>query len=171
MGNKLAVGCLIVFIIPFVVIGAGTFFYSVYQLLEGFSTNYWQETPATVTECRIEVNESSESVTEKVHISYTYNIAGKTYTSSQIAAGYSSNNVEDHRNLFEVLKSARKILVFVNPKNPCKAVVVKGTNNSMIFLFLFSIMWNSFLAAFIVPSLLWRKDKANVLMLDDSRND
>lgn len=171
MGKTLAAGCLIAFIIPFVVIGAGTFFYSVYQLLEGFSTHYWQETPAIITECQLKRFEDSESVTEKVLISYKYTIEGKTYTSSQIAAGYSTNNVEDHRSLFEVLKSAHKILVFVNPKNPRKAVVVEGINNSMVFLFLFSIMWNSFLAAFAIPSLLWRKDKANLLMLDDSRND
>lgn len=171
MGNKLAAGCLIAFIIPFVVIGAGTFFYSVYQLLEGFSTHYWQETPATITDCQLKSFENSESVTEEVLVSYTYKIEGQNYKSSQIAVGYSNNNVEDHRKLYQILNNAQRIMVYVNPKNHKKSVIIKGTNNSMVFLFLFSIMWNSFLAAFIVPSLLWRKDKANILMLDDSRND
>jgi hypothetical protein len=171
MGKKLATGCLIMFITPFIVIGIGTFSYSVYQFLEGFSTHYWQETPATITDCQLKSYENSESVTEKVFVSYTYKIDGKNYTSSQIAAGYSTDNVEDHRKLYQILNNAKKIMVYVNPRNHKKSVVIKGTNNSMVFLFLFSIMWNSFLAVFVIPYFLWRKEEVNQLMLNDSRSD
>jgi hypothetical protein len=170
MGKKLAVGCLIMFIIPFVVIGLGTFGYSVYRFLESIPTHSWQATPARVTECRIETVEDSEGNSYKVHLNYRYTVAGKTYTSSRIAIGYSTNNVEDHWALYEVLQTAAIIQVYVNPKNPHQAVVVKGTNNSTLFLFVFSIMWNSLLAAFAIPYYLWRKDSVNQLLLDDSRD-
>jgi hypothetical protein len=171
MGNKLAAGCLIMFITPFIVIGIGTFSYSVYRFLESLPTHSWQSTPATVTECRIKTVEDIESDSQKVLITYNYTFAGKAYTSAQISIGYSTNNVEYHRELYEVLKNARRIMVYVNPDNPNNAVVVKGTNNSTVFLFLFSIMWNSFLAAFAIPFFLWRKEKVNQLLLDDSSND
>lgn len=169
MGNKLAAGCLIMFITPFIVIGIGTFSWSVYRFLESLYTNSWQATPALVTECSIKTEDTGESYLEKVLISYTYTFTGKKYTSSRIAIGYSTNNIEDHRAIYDKLKSAKTVMVYVNPDDPRKAVIVKGTNQSTIFLFLFSIMWNSFLAAFAIPFFLWRKEKVNHLLLEDSR--
>lgn len=170
MGKKVVSGCLIAFALPFLIVGAGTFGYSVFSLLESLPTRSWQPITATVNECKFESSQDSESTSERVFLTYTYQFGGQMYTSNQIGIGYSTNNVEDHWALYEVLKNAHKILVYVNPKNPAKAVVVRGTNNSTFFLFLFSIMWNSILAVFAVPIFLARKENVNELFLDDSRN-
>lgn len=170
MSKKIAaVGCLIMFLAPFLILGIGTFTYSVFGLLQGLTTVYWEPTTATINECSILNSEDSESYSQEVIISYTYMFAGKTYIGTRISIGYTLNNVEDHSELFEKLKNAEKILVYVNPYNPSKAVIVRGMNNSTFFLFLFSIMWNSLLSVFIFPYYKWRKEKVNELLIEDSR--
>jgi hypothetical protein len=50
MGKKVVSGCLLVFALPFIIIGAGTFGYSVFMLLESIPTHSWQETTATIND-------------------------------------------------------------------------------------------------------------------------
>ncbi|MBF6658725.1 hypothetical protein C3B49_10550 [Flavobacterium columnare] len=59
--------------------------------------------------------------------------------------------MEDHETLFNKLKIAKKIRIYINPYNYSDSILVRGLNDSIIKMLIFSIMWNSLLSLFLIP--------------------
>lgn len=153
-------GCIGLFFLPFVLVGIWTLFYSLINIYNSQRTEYWTKVPATIEHVELEYDSDSDGGgTYEVHIGYKYIINDKQYFGNKIAYGYGGNNTEDHSALFNKLENSKKIAVFVNPKDNSNVIIIKGINNSIIGLLIFSIMWNSLLSIFIIPLFLKEDSK------------
>ena len=152
--NIQGIGCLILFFAPFVIVGLGTFMVSSYGLIKDFQTYSWVQTEAQLERNRFEVDyrDGPDDVdTYKNHLTYTYSIDGQMYQGDRVGFGYSKNNIDRHSEVYNKLKYARKIKVWVNPNNLKESSMTQGTNESTVALFLFSLMWNSLISIFLLP--------------------
>ncbi|MFB9076509.1 DUF3592 domain-containing protein [Flavobacterium procerum] len=158
-----AYGCLGLFFLPFVAVGIWTLYKSISNIYDSQKTDDWKKVTAIVEKATIEYDTDSEGTeTAKVIIQYKYTIHNVNYTGDKIAYGYGNNNVEEHSVLFSNVEHAKKIAVFVNPDDYSEAVIIKGMNNSIVFLLVFSMLWNSLISFFLLPLLLKKNTKINV---------
>lgn len=131
-------------IVPFIIIGLFTFSYSCYNIYKADATESWLQRPAKVIHTELQTHKDSKGkTTTEVVIKYAYVVDEKEYTNTKIAFGYSKSNLNDDNVLFERLNNAQKIIVYVNPKDSRESVIVPGLNNSIIFVALFAIFWNT----------------------------
>lgn len=144
-------GCAILFLIPFVFVGIFTLYKSLSNIQDSINTYDWLATTALINNVDIESDYDDGSESHEIDINYEYSIDDHVYKSNKIAFGYGMSNVEKHVKIYDLLKRAKKITVYVNPENYNEAVISRGINSSSIFLLIFSIMWNSLLSLFIVP--------------------
>ncbi|WP_421498131.1 DUF3592 domain-containing protein [Flavobacterium columnare] len=110
---------------------------------------YWIEVIAEVENVTPAYNNKGKL--SEVKIRYVYIVKNKKYKNNKIAFGYRSNGVEDHETLFNKLKIAKKIRIYINPYNYSDSILVRGLNDSIIKMLIFSIMWNSLLSLFLIP--------------------
>lgn len=120
---------------------------------------FWDKEIATVESVELVASKGRHSHSSKVvYINYTYTIENKTYGGSKIGFGYGLNNIENHEGIFDALKYAKKIAIYVNPFDEENSVITTGLNNSTIGLFIFSLMWNGLIGAAIM-SYSFKDDK------------
>lgn len=155
-------GCIGLFFLPFVLVGIWTLFYSLINIYNSQRTENWTKVPAIVEHVELAYNSDNDGGgTYEVHIDYKYKINDKEYFGNKIAYGYGGNDTEGHSALFNKLENSKKIAVFVNPKDNSSVIIIRGINNSIIGVLIFSIMWNSLLSIFIIPLFLRDNSKIN----------
>ncbi len=155
-------GCIGLFFLPFVLVGIGTLVYSLNNIYNSQKTGDWTKVTATVEHVKIDRESDGDGgSTEVVYIKYKYAINNKEYLGNRIAFGYGGNNTEEHFLLFSKLENAKKIAAFVDPDNNADAIIIRGINNSIVGLLIFSIMWNSFISFFLIPLFLKEGSKFN----------
>ncbi|WP_281232621.1 DUF3592 domain-containing protein [Flavobacterium gelatinilyticum] len=158
-----AYGCLGLFFLPFVAVGIWTLYKSVCNVYNSQKTDDWKKVTALVDKIDIEYHSDSDGgETSEVIIQYKYAIHNVNYTGTKIAYGYGNSNVEEHSQLFYKLEKAKKIAVFVNPDDYSEAVIIRGMNSSIVFLLVFSIIWNSLISFFLLPLLMKKNSKFNI---------
>lgn len=138
------------FFLPFILIGFFALYFSIKNVLESTNCSNWEKTMAYVDEVGFLVDNEDGVTTYNVKLHYHYFKNNMYYNGNRIAFGYNFNNTDNHRELYDVLKGAKKIVVFTNPENPADAVVVPGMNNSIKGNLIFAGLWNSFLLLFYV---------------------
>jgi hypothetical protein len=148
-----AIGCLLLFITPFVLIGLGTFGLATYQFAKVIQAADWTPVHATVLSVEMVSGNDSESVSYKVEMEYEYSIGSKTFTGKTVSFNAGMNNIEHYGELYSVLDRARVIQIYVNENDPAESVVIRGVTNAMVGIFIFSIMWNALLLSFLLPTL------------------
>lgn len=165
---KAGKGCLVLFFIPFVCIGLISLFYSINKGYQGYASKDWERTSANVEKVDFEIRTSSgrnSGTSYLVNIKYNYLINNKRYTNDRISFGYGANNTDNHSQIYRVLEDAKTIVVYVNPKDPTDAVIVPGINNSILMIFVVSIMWNIAVLFFCAAFLGNGKNKKTVSIL------
>lgn len=117
-------------------------------------SKFWTKTTATVESVEMHVSKRGSSrkskTTYEVYVKYAYIIGNKKYRGSNVGFGYDQNNTEDHSAIFNSLKYAKKISIYVNPFDLEESVITTGLNNSVIGVFIFSVMWNSMIGMMIL---------------------
>jgi hypothetical protein len=130
-------------IIPFLAIGILTLFLSIKNIHKTEQAEDWNQVPANIEGVDIEsIKGSKGTKSYKVIAKYSYIIGSKKYFGDRIAFGYSMSNFEDNHGLFYKLKESKKIMIYVNPKNESESVIIPGMNGSIIFVLIFSTLWN-----------------------------
>lgn len=76
-------------------------------------------------------------------VSYQYQIDGKVYMGNRVGFGYIQSNMDRHWQLYEKLKYAKKVRVWIDPNDPGESVLVKGWTESSVFFILFTFVWVS----------------------------
>lgn len=153
-------GCFGLFLLPFVLVGVWTLFYSLYNIYNSQKTADWSKVTAIVEDIKLDYNSDSDGGgTYVVHIRYKYKVHNKEYLGDKIAFGYGGNDTEEHDLLFSRLENAKKIVVFVDPNNNSDAIIIRGINNSIIGVLIFSLMWNSLISIFVIPIFLKENSK------------
>ncbi|WP_165823821.1 DUF3592 domain-containing protein [Pseudochryseolinea flava] len=163
--SKWAIGCGVLFFTPFVAVGLGTLGLVCYQFFQVMQANNWQSVRAEVLSIEMVSSEDSESTSYKIQMEYKYGVHGESYVGERVSFNVGMNNVEHYYELFDKLNRAKVITVFVNPDKPGESVVYKGVTNAMIGILIFSLMWNSLIAAFILPMLFKRVQMKQVLIV------
>ena len=163
-GDKIkSYGCIGLFFLPFVLVGIGTLFYSLFNIYNSQKTQDWTRVIADVQNVKLDYHDDNDGGgTYVVNINYKYIINNKKYSGNRIAFGYGGNDTDDHSSLFSRLENAKRIVVFVDPNDGSEAGMIKGLNNSIIGLLIFSIMWNSLLSIFIIPLFIKKETNINL---------
>ena len=133
-------GCLVLFGLPFFLIGlAVMFFFAVKPLMKIKTADSWTPTSAMVLESQLKTNHSSDSTTYQAVGRYTYQVNGQEYQSTELSFFSGSDNIGSYhqdlsRTLSRAMAQKEKITVYVNPENPSEAVYDRSIRWSM-FLF------------------------------------
>ncbi|OAZ04103.1 DUF3592 domain-containing protein [Flavobacterium succinicans] len=152
-------GCGIGLIAPFLLVGLWTLLFSCYSIFKSEQSKDWLQIPADIVKTDLKTHRSHDlKTTSQVLIQYEYEINSKKYTGDRLAFGYKGSNIEDHDDLFFILGNATRIIVYVNPNDNNESVIITGLNDSILFILIFSIMWN-FTMIGIVLSVYQEKSK------------
>ena len=147
--NREGVGCVILFILPFLLIGIGTLYISLNTLYLQIKTMNWIAVDALIESVDfITTYDDDDSITYETKCTYTYSYKNKNYINNIISIGYGSNNTENHKELYKTLEYTNRLTAYINPEEPNNSTLAKGINSSMISLLIFSILWNGLLLVF-----------------------
>jgi hypothetical protein len=149
--TKKEIGCLILFFLPFLVVGLGTLSLAVYQFGKVYQARSWTPVNAIVRPAEFVSSSDSEGTSYTVKMQYEYVWESKAMTGNSVSFNVGMTNVEDYSTLYQKLNSARVVEAYVNGNNPGESVVIRGVTNAMIGMVIFSLMWNSLLMVFLVP--------------------
>lgn len=149
-------GCVSLFFAPFVFVGLFTLFSGLKSVYDVIRSEKWIETEARIIDLEIEYNSRGNS--KKVLISYEYEFEKQKYKGNQLLFGYSMNSFESHGQLYNILSEANKIKLFINPETPKESVIIREFNKGILFLLVFSIMWNSIVFFFLFQLLSKKKE-------------
>lgn len=118
---------------------AGNIYYDINHMKD------WVSHEAKMLEVRFEEHEGGgdDADTYITIVSYQYKIDGKVYMENRVGFGYLQSNMDRHWQLYEKLKYARKVRVWIDPNDPDESVLVKGWTESSIFFILFTFVWVS----------------------------
>lgn len=151
----------------FILIAPGLYFFfnSTYHFGKALQTNSWEPIEAIVEEIYLdEIRQKgikTRGIKREAIVQYIYQVANQKYTGNTISFGYDStvnDYLDRHIKIYEKLNTANTIQIWYNPKNPNESVIVKGTNNYMINMFLLSFCWNGLGLPFLY-SFLTHKEK------------
>jgi len=150
------------FFLPFICIGLFALYFSIKNVLESTDCSNWDRTMAYVDEVGFQVDNEDGVTTYNVKLRYHYFKNDRYYNGNRLAFGYNFNNTDNHHEIYDVLKGAKRMMVFTNPENPADAVVVPGMNNSIKGNLIFAGLWNSFLLLFYV--FIFSESNRNILI-------
>jgi hypothetical protein len=151
--KRKAIGCMILFFIPFVLIGLGTLGLVAYQFGKVLQAKSWKPANATVRSVDWVSSSGSESTTYAIEIQYEYFFGTKSFTGDAVSFNAGMNNIEHYGPLYDKLNHSKVIQVYVNESDPTESVVVRGVTNAMTGMAIFALMWNALLLTFLLPAL------------------
>ena len=164
--HKTAIGCVSLFFLPFIVGGVGSLLLVMYQFYKVQEAKTWKPVNATVLSADLITSDTRDggSVSE-TKVQYEYIIEGKNYTGNSITFGIERNSFEEYHVIYDKLKNAKMIQVYVNENDLNESVMIRDVTNAMIVLLVFSCMLNSLLLFFISPMLFKRVNPRRVLIV------
>ncbi|MET3027236.1 DUF3592 domain-containing protein [Flavobacterium sp. UW10123] len=141
-------GCISLFMLPFLIVGLGVFAYTLYCFAKNEQAKKWAKISAHIEQADFDIHSRKGTDVYEILIRYSYEIEGRKYLSNRIYFGYGGSNLEGQEELFFKLKSSRIINIYVNPDKKNEAIIIPGWNDSITFMLIFSLMWNSFFGVF-----------------------
>lgn len=142
-----AVGCLLLFGLPFALGGLFVGGLAAKALLKSFEARSWVEVPAEILSAELEVSTDSDSTTYSVAASYRYQYRGETFAGSRVSFHSGKDNIGSyHQDTAAKLKRARadgvSIPCYVNPENPREAVLFRQVRWGLVtFMGLFGLLF------------------------------
>ncbi|WP_435261838.1 DUF3592 domain-containing protein [Tenacibaculum sp. nBUS_03] len=147
--NIAGIGCAILVIVPFLLIGIGTLYISLSNLYLQIKTNDWIPVEAQIKDVKlISTPHDDGSYSYETKCTYTYIYENINYTNNIISIGYGNNNTENHQELYKILQYTNILTAYINPNKPNDSTLAKGINSTTTSLLIFSILWNGFIFVF-----------------------
>src|SRR5689334_21327096 len=146
--NKLSAGCMVLFGLPFFLVGVGTTGWSAWTALQHSRMQSWVETPAMIKHAELKIVHN-DGTTYQVLATYEYVFAGKKYTGQRVAIDTGSDNVgsfqqEKYDELKQHLDQKRPFRCFVNPDQPSEALLYRDLRGEMlVFYTLFATLFGA----------------------------
>ena len=144
-GSKTNLGCVILFLLPFFIVGVWSLYVSLNGLYLQSKVINWIPVESVINNVEFVRTPTRRGETFETKCNYNYKIQGKTYANNNISIGYRKNNTENHRKLYDILIYANKVTAYVNPNNYNESTLTRGSNSSTISLLIFSLLWNGFI--------------------------
>ena len=128
--NKIKTGCLILFAIPFVVVGLMMLIWGVGNYLDARSSESWPSVDGVIVSSETIVKRDESGKNEPYYravVSYSYSVDGYEYNNDNISFGTASGlNKTSAEQVVRSYPPGRRVKVYYNPDNPNTAVLVKG---------------------------------------------
>jgi len=126
--NRLGIGCLALFALPFAGVGVGAFVWAVITLLGWHAASSWVEVPAELISVGLEAHDGDDATTYQAAATYRYEYGGQTYTSRRVAIDSGSDNIGDfQQRVYNGLRAAHErhaaVPAYVDPAKPADAVL------------------------------------------------
>jgi len=128
-GKTFGYTLLMLFGLPFALIGLGTLYLALAPIVRSAAARSWPSVPAYILEASVRPSSSSEgSDTFRLTARYRYEVAGHRYESDDVSFYAGSDNIDSfHQDRFEELRpfigSGTPFHAFVNPSDPSEAVL------------------------------------------------
>lgn len=134
----------------FCAIGFGLILSSLLIARQSIRAANWPTTPATILQIEL-----TEGETYAVEVDYQYTVKGISYVGTRLAFGYKGDsNREAHDEIFRKLKAAKTVAARYNPADPSESCLSYGLPRSVIFQFIFGVIWLGFCIGFTLDHVL-----------------
>lgn len=158
--GRLGSGCLMLFALPFALIGIAAAYLTFSLLFHFFEASSWVEVPAVIEQIELVSSSAKQGASVRIDGRFTYEFEGKSYAAATIDLARSSDNLGSfQRDLFKSLnqskKTGAKVTAFVNPANPEQAVLNRELRLTLISGYLvFAILFGGTGIGLIAGSIL-----------------
>jgi hypothetical protein len=132
---------LILFSLPFALIGAGATVLLAMTYLEYLAVGRWEEVPATIVRTELKTHPGDKGgCTYEATAEYTYTHGVRNYTSKRVSLYHGSDNVGSfHQQVYRELKqhqtSGQPLRCYVNPSKPSEAILYRNLRGEMMGLY------------------------------------
>lgn len=146
-----ALGCLLLFALPFAGVGGFMGYRFVSSIVTWQSARGWSEAPARLTALELKRHRGNKGgVTHKVVAEYDYQFDGESYTGTRVGLFGGGDNVSNHnRRVYARLsphfKRGQAVTAYVNPARPSQALLDREMRLGMLMFHLpFVILMGGF---------------------------
>lgn len=124
----------------FIVVGAWLAWTTLDGMVKARSVASWPTAGADIKKIDLRDEDTDGSESYEVLVDYEYEVDNKQFKGNQIHPAYSESSFEGHLRLYEELKKAAVVKVYINPKDPSEAYLVSGS---------YSAHWSAFFGGMI----------------------
>ena len=155
ISDKAGAGCLLLFSLPFALVGAGMAIWLGLTVYDWSRARGWEEVPVMIERLQLEQKESDDGETFRINARYTYTYQGQSYTATRVALSNGADNIgnfwQDHYNeLRPYWRQKRPYPGFVNPKRPSEAILIRKLRPEMVlFKMAFLLVFGGFGFGFV----------------------
>jgi hypothetical protein len=150
----------------FIAVGVGVLGFGMHALQLAKRAEQWPTTPGTVVSSDFVTNYDSDGDTYRARVRYTYNANGVELTGDKVAFGYAASSSESfHRDIHNALPVNTQVAVRYDPRDPERAVLTFGTNQSIKFLIIFGGVWTMFTLGMI--AMFWLSGQGATTILQN----
>ncbi len=126
MENK-ALYLVIPFCSIFIIIGGSIMISVGWRILLGRMAVSWPHTVGRMTSFENKDRSSEGVISREICVSYSYTVGGREYQGTTIHPSYGSSSFyETHRELEDLLKSAKQVRVYYHPRKPSRCTLSHG---------------------------------------------
>lgn len=140
-------GCLILFALPFAIVGLVAAFLAGLMLWSWGEARDWREVTARILQVQLESHTGDDSTTYEVVARYEYEFAGITYQGDRVGLGTGADNIgsfhqDAYRELEDFRVQSRPFRCFVDPDNPSRAILYRDMRWGLFsFIGLFALLF------------------------------
>jgi len=111
----------------FVVIGLVAVGIGIWTLVKSIRSEHWPVTDGIIQSAEMKSHEGSKGgVTYSADVTYTYQVAGESYTGDKVSIGQMSSSSEYARGILDRYPVGKKVSVHYPPGDPADAVLETG---------------------------------------------
>jgi hypothetical protein len=139
-------GCLVLFALPFALVGVGAIGWGVWTLVLWQRMSAWVEVPAHIVALDLETHHDEDSTSYSVEATYEYRYDERTFTGERVAIYSGTDNVGGFQHdLYSSLRRAKErgtAVAYVNPSAPEQATLNRELRLGMLgFQAIFAIVF------------------------------
>jgi len=135
--DKIGVGCLALFALPFAAVGVVAAVWLGRSLITWTSAQGWEETPAYLTSVDLKEHSGDDSTTHEVVATYDYEFLGQRYAGNRVGISSTADNIGHwqkrvYADLDAHFRRNQAVPCYVNPRNPSEALLNRELRWEMV---------------------------------------
>lgn len=164
--TKAGLGCMILFCLPFALVGVGAFGYVGWMFFQSVQMQRWEPVPATILTVELKEHYDSDSGTSyATQATYSYVIEGTEYRGDRVGLHGGSDNIGNfqhrvHDELEAARRSGRTVPCYVDPGDPQSSILYPEVRWEMVgFALLFGLVFGGVGFGIITAGILGAKQE------------
>jgi hypothetical protein len=147
-------GCGGIFFTVILLFFSGMLIYSLFITTKSFIVYSWPQVEAEILFSKTESSSGIKNTTFRIVSEYEYEFESTRFTHNGLAVSYGFNdNIEKNGSIKHLLQEGAIVKAYVNPSDPQEAYLVAGLHHTIIFFFIFILMFGSLISFFVLPLL------------------